>query len=801
MSYPHLYHPDTRLFIYVQSSYVSVIRKRIKLIQRRNVRGREAQTLAYKKELEALELLRYLRHPNIIELLASYEFNDEYYLLFPVLSMDLSAFLQSEDRYAEFAHNRTFYTALSQLSSAIEAIHRLSLFEEDLLIEKIGYHHDIRPKNILVTESTFVLTDFGLARFKMPEEGSETLWKETIGDYIAPECMSEDYTRLDVGRAIDIWSLGCLLTEVAAYMELGPQGVKDFAEYRRKTKAPLMIGNACFFEEDGLRETADQWLVRLTVAPSDRGIRSLVAVARNLLQVKVGLRPEASQVTSSLAYIRMAIRYREVEKLLSQLILRLQNIHAFDQVTLQFHQDLFTAWGEFFGMRTEGHTHALFSHRQDASAMCAPLIDLEEFLNEQTESTYDPEAMVETLIAHLRKLWSSVPSQYRSRMEQIWRQKTLLTEDVDVLEIFEYEAKKFHSVLPDVGTHAALRRLTVELERQELSHSYHRKFLLNSLRIHREGTLSHTHEIGTLDQRLQSSIDEPSGPDSIPILLEWAMYSPTWAAQTDEEKVLKLLSLAELLSLQKPTSFHVLDCIGILPPSPELCHAGFAFVYAFPQKYTNAPVSLATLLRKQNYQVLLESKFQIARILASSLLELHSSAPGWLHKDISATNILFFPSSPAYTSSGDMSSPYLVGFQHSRPNGEIWFSDIDRFEAGTGYRDPLYTPGTTRFCPEFDYYSLGILLLEIGFWQPIEAFQSQHRELDAEGFRKVLVKKYLPKLGPKMGSAYRNVVRACLEDLRQAHVPEESGSIEVQNRFFWDVVEPLLEVNLSSNPT
>ena len=181
-----------------------IIRKRIKLIGRQKVKAHEYRLVSYRKELECLEILRHIRHSNIIDLLASYEHRNEYYLLFPMLPMDLSEFLKREERFSNFKNNTTFYTALSQLASAVQAIHSISISKEDLLVEKIGYHHDIRPKNILVTEDTFILTDFGLARFKIPDESSETLWRETIGHYIAPECMTEDYTCLRVGRSIDI---------------------------------------------------------------------------------------------------------------------------------------------------------------------------------------------------------------------------------------------------------------------------------------------------------------------------------------------------------------------------------------------------------------------------------------------------------------------------------------------------------------------------------------------------------------------------------------------------------------------
>ena len=207
-----------------------MIRKRIKWIK-----SRELNKCDFKRELQCLELLRCLRHPNIIELLSSYEQHGDYYLLFPELSMDLCTFFTLEARFRDFGNSLTFFKALSGLASAVETVHSLSIATDELVISRIGYHHDIRPKNVLVTHNTFVLTDFGLMRFKMPEDGSQSRWISTIGDYIAPECMDSDYNRLIVGRSIDVWALGCLIADVATYMQSGKDAVQKFREKRRQT--------------------------------------------------------------------------------------------------------------------------------------------------------------------------------------------------------------------------------------------------------------------------------------------------------------------------------------------------------------------------------------------------------------------------------------------------------------------------------------------------------------------------------------------------------------------------------------
>lgn len=64
---------------------------------------------------------------------------------------------------------------------------------------------------------------------------------------------------------------------------------------------------------------------------------------------------------------------------------------------------------------------------------------------------------------------------------------------------------------------------------------------------------------------------------------------------------------------------------------------------------------------------------------------------------------------------------------------------------------------------EFDYYSLGVVLLEIGLWTPLE-------ELVMKGIgsypprrqKDLWLNEFVPALGPPMGEVYREAVKFCL---------------------------------------
>ncbi|KAM6513271.1 hypothetical protein FALCPG4_015714 [Fusarium falciforme] len=104
-----------------------------------------------------------------------------------------------------------------------------------------GCHHDLAPRNILIHGETFLLADFGLSTFRNAEEDSLTTFKEVRGSYIAPESQVLRNGHVDsekISRPSDIWSFGCILSEVLTHMVLGPAGVKQFRDKRKIQVTP-----------------------------------------------------------------------------------------------------------------------------------------------------------------------------------------------------------------------------------------------------------------------------------------------------------------------------------------------------------------------------------------------------------------------------------------------------------------------------------------------------------------------------------------------------------------------------------
>ena len=123
--------------------------------------------------------------------------------------------------------------------------------------------------------------------------------------------------------------------------------------------------------------------------------------------------------------------------------------------------------------------------------------------------------------------------------------------------------------------------------------------------------------------------------------------------------------------------------------------------------------------------------------------------------------MIFFP--PECTPFADhAANPFIIGFNHSRPDEPCSFSEGPA--VGLNYRQyqhPEYLRNKLRYCPEFDYYSLGVVLLEIGLWNTVNAMTGKEQK-SPEDFRNGLLERRVPILKQIMGVRYFEVVDVCL---------------------------------------
>lgn len=183
----------------------------------------------FQDEDKVLKMLNTLHNKSIVQLYISYKHKGVYNFLFPMADMDLENLLTAASKPIPFQDDTIIIKALFGLGTALAAVHEF--YSEQLGVEFKGCHHDLKPRNILVSEGAFILADFGLCRFKGPEAESKSLSKN-IGDYLAPECQEPSMQRRAVGRKSDIWSFGCIIMEVLAYMTGGADAVTTLREER-----------------------------------------------------------------------------------------------------------------------------------------------------------------------------------------------------------------------------------------------------------------------------------------------------------------------------------------------------------------------------------------------------------------------------------------------------------------------------------------------------------------------------------------------------------------------------------------
>ena len=112
-------------------------------------------------------------------------------------------------------------------------------------------------------------------------------------------------------------------------------------------------------------------------------------------------------------------------------------------------------------------------------------------------------------------------------------------------------------------------------------------------------------------------------------------------------------------------------------------------------------------------------------------------------------------------------SHYIVGFNHSRADNTFTFT---RGEEGLSYEYQHYKYASQSgkpFQSGYDYYSLGLVLLELGLWTPLDKLPILDQELvdmPLDAIQNLMSEEAVPLLGPIVGEEYQEAVRICLSE-------------------------------------
>ncbi|CZR63081.1 uncharacterized protein PAC_12978 [Phialocephala subalpina] len=229
---------------------------------------------AFQAEVENLKAFNENKNEHIIELLATYQHQGRYHLVFPYADYNLRSHWKRTPR-PWLTPDITLWTVeqMLGLTGAIACIHSSSfvrkpsttsashgLLQVDTKEERFGRHGDIKPENILWSNDVngdekgmLKITDFGLSQ-RHSQDSRSRVDPTTIGcspTYAPPELALQQ----PVSRSYDIWSLGCVFVECITWLLAGADAIVDFALARGLKNGKAGVDENTFYQLKALRRT------------------------------------------------------------------------------------------------------------------------------------------------------------------------------------------------------------------------------------------------------------------------------------------------------------------------------------------------------------------------------------------------------------------------------------------------------------------------------------------------------------------------------------------------------------------
>jgi hypothetical protein len=280
----------------------------------------------------------------------------------------------------------------------------------------------------------------------------------------------------------------------------------------------------------------------------------------------------------------------------------------------------------------------------------------------------------------------------------------------------------------------------------------------------------------TFSKRTEGSSRSEGSYKNRPVWIEWKDYESA-QANFIAARVSQIVALLQIP--KKPKLFHCPHCVGYFKEGTNM----FGFLYEKPNDTLLAPTSLLELFSRQDVRPSLGQRIRLAYKLATTIFYLH--AVGWMHKSLRSDNVLFFVADGVEI---PCDYPTISGYDFARPA-----SGTTQHVYGHPDHDVYRHPETNRSDYEeaYDIYSLGIVLVEVAYWQSIREIietsskdEVKERLLDANTMR---------ELKARVGDGYADAVRDCLQAPWGEHGRKEA---ELQKWFQDNVVSKLDQVRL-----
>lgn len=250
--------------------------------------------------------------------------------------MNLRRFLKERQPEADSKISLWLLRQMKGLADAVTLIHNLDqqITTTHLQVpttagkkeKKQGYHHDLKPENMLLfyigsdyTEGSLKISDFGMGKVNRVPQGSQIVSKRTRTlsgtlTYESPDFEMHQKT----GRPHDMWALGCVFLELLCWLFIAPQsGGKSFQTDRMaplSSKDSGILSDSFYFmtTKDGekipkLKPVVVKWMDAIKENPCCKDeflcILELIGKAGGLLEPEMNARMKAGDLNQELGKI------------------------------------------------------------------------------------------------------------------------------------------------------------------------------------------------------------------------------------------------------------------------------------------------------------------------------------------------------------------------------------------------------------------------------------------------------------------------------------------------------------------
>jgi hypothetical protein len=275
-------------------------------------------------------------------------------------------------------------------------------------------------------------------------------------------------------------------------------------------------------------------------------------------------------------------------------------------------------------------------------------------------------------------------------------------------------------------------------------------------------------------------------------LQEEKRYDGHYSEEEKEVLQTRIRHLAMLLSARKDAGFQTLQCYRC---EHKIFERRYILHFEVPLPYINKPdekITLTDLIEKTkgSTRPTLEERLGMALRLVKAVYKWHSA--GWLHQGISSPNIRFFRRED--NSRIDFTCPFIMGFDFARPDSDPSLGIPTNDPSYDIYRHPSRQgPARQGHRKVHDYYSLGVVLLEIGLWQgAAKMVANRNAACKRRGTKELLDWENLQadvseRLSHFAGTAYQEAVKRCLSSHFEVDFDDKSES-RLLKQFYEKVV-------------